>query len=100
MWDIGLQQYDMQYFIQLKGVPESLRPINFPGLPAHLKIKRTRKHQIERAKFMDHTGYEWSQWWPKRHGPRQLQVITTPSTRLLENQRGENNEPTTEISGV
>lgn len=26
-------------------------------------IKRTRKRQIERAKFMDHTGYEWSQWW-------------------------------------
>ena len=28
-------------------------------------IKRTRKRQIERAKFMDHTGYEWSQWWRK-----------------------------------
>ena len=28
-------------------------------------IKRARKHQIERAKFMDHTGYEWSQWWHK-----------------------------------
>lgn len=28
-------------------------------------IKRTRKRQIERAKFMDHTGYEWSQWWHK-----------------------------------
>ena len=25
-------------------------------------IRRTRKRQIERAKFMDHTGYEWSQW--------------------------------------
>lgn len=63
-------------------------------------IKRTRKRQIERAKFMDHTGYEWSQWWPKRHGPRQLQVITTLSTRLLGNQRGENDELTAEISGV
>lgn len=28
-------------------------------------IKRTRKRQIERAKFMDHTGYEWSQRWHK-----------------------------------
>lgn len=28
-------------------------------------IKRTRKRQIERAEFMDHTGYEWSQWWEK-----------------------------------
>lgn len=28
-------------------------------------IKRTRKRQIERAEFMDHTGYEWSQWWHK-----------------------------------
>lgn len=28
-------------------------------------IKRTRKRQIERAAFMDHTGYEWSQWWHK-----------------------------------
>ena len=28
-------------------------------------IKRTRKRQIERAKFMDHTGYEWSQYWHK-----------------------------------
>lgn len=28
-------------------------------------IKRTRKRQIERAKFMNHTGYEWSQWWHK-----------------------------------
>lgn len=28
-------------------------------------IKRTRKRQIERAKLMDHTGYEWSQWWHK-----------------------------------
>ena len=28
-------------------------------------IKRTRKRQIERAKLMDHTGYEWSQWWYK-----------------------------------
>ncbi|MDM8265645.1 hypothetical protein QUW44_00450 [Limosilactobacillus pontis] len=28
-------------------------------------IKRTRKCQIERAKFMNHTGYEWSQYWHK-----------------------------------
>lgn len=26
-------------------------------------IKRTRKRGIEKAKFMDHTSYEWSQWW-------------------------------------
>ncbi len=28
-------------------------------------IKRTRKRGIEKAKFMDHIGYEWSQWWKK-----------------------------------
>ena len=28
-------------------------------------IKRARKRQIQRAAFMDHTGYEWSQWWRK-----------------------------------
>lgn len=28
-------------------------------------IKRTRKRGIEEAKFMDHTSYEWSQWWKK-----------------------------------
>lgn len=28
-------------------------------------IKRTRKRQIRRAALMDHTGYEWSQWWHK-----------------------------------
>lgn len=63
-------KYDMQYYIGLRNVPGSLRPLNFPGPPAHLKIKRTRKRQIERAKLMmiqrDHTCYEWSQWWPKK----------------------------------
>ena len=29
-------------------------------------IKRTRKRAIQRAAFMDHTGYEWSQWWHKK----------------------------------
>ena len=29
-------------------------------------IKRTRKRRIEKAKFMDHTSYEWSQWWKKK----------------------------------
>lgn len=28
-------------------------------------IKRTRKRLSRRAALMDHTGYEWSQWWPK-----------------------------------
>lgn len=28
-------------------------------------IKRTRKRRIEKAKLMDHTSYEWSQWWKK-----------------------------------
>lgn len=28
-------------------------------------IKRTIKRQIQRVAFMDHTGYEWSQWWRK-----------------------------------
>ena len=27
------------------------------------QIKRTRKRQIQKAKFMDHGSYEWSQWW-------------------------------------
>lgn len=29
-------------------------------------IKRTRKRGIQRAKFMDHTSYEYSQWWKKK----------------------------------
>lgn len=33
-------------------------------------IKRTRKRQIAKARWMmaeyDHTCYEWSQWWPTR----------------------------------
>lgn len=29
-------------------------------------IKRTRKRGIEKAKFMDHTSYKWSQWWKRR----------------------------------
>lgn len=28
-------------------------------------IKRTYKRQLERAKFMDHTSYQWAQWWHK-----------------------------------
>ena len=28
-------------------------------------IKRTRKRGIEKAKFMDRTSYEYSQWWKK-----------------------------------
>lgn len=31
-------------------------------------IKRTRKRQIQKAKFMDHGSYEWSQYWHKRYG--------------------------------
>lgn len=34
-------------------------------LHGYKPIKRTRKRQLRRAKFMDHTSYEWSQWWPK-----------------------------------
>lgn len=30
-----------------------------------MKSRPIRKRQIERAKLMDHTGYEWSQWWHK-----------------------------------
>lgn len=57
---------DMQYYIMLRDVPESSRPINFPGPPAHIVIERKRRRAIQRAAFMDHTGYEWSQWWHKR----------------------------------
>lgn len=28
-------------------------------------IKRTRKRLRHKAAMMDHTSYEWSQWWPK-----------------------------------
>lgn len=52
---------NMQYFIQIKGVPESFRPINFPGPPAHLVIIRTRKRQLQRARFMDKGSYEHTQ---------------------------------------
>ena len=31
-------------------------------------IKRTRKRQIQKAKFMDHGSYECSQYWHKRYG--------------------------------
>ena len=31
-------------------------------------IKRTRKRGLEKAKFMDHTSYDWSQWWKKSKG--------------------------------
>ena len=31
-------------------------------------IKRTRKRVIEKAKLMDHGGYEWSQHWRKQYG--------------------------------
>lgn len=56
-------------YAAIKDNPDSLTPLNFPGPLAHLKIRRTRKRQIERAKWMmiqhDHTCYEWSQYWPK-----------------------------------
>ena len=38
-------------------------------------IKRTRKRQIRRAAFMDHTGYEWSQWWHKKARSRRQRVF-------------------------
>lgn len=31
-------------------------------------IKRTRKRQIQKAKFMDHGSYEWSQYGRKSYG--------------------------------
>ena len=31
-------------------------------------IKRTRKRQIQKVKFMDHGSYEWSQYWRKPYG--------------------------------
>lgn len=43
-----------------------LHPIVFSGPKAHIVIKRTRKRGIEKAKFMDHASYEWSQWWKKK----------------------------------
>ncbi|MDY5628869.1 hypothetical protein [Limosilactobacillus coleohominis] len=36
--------------------------------PVKCGIKRTRKRQIQKAKFMDHGSYEWSQWWRKPYG--------------------------------
>ena len=36
---------------------------NFWGYGIPSGIKRTRKRQIQKAKFMDHGSYEWSQWW-------------------------------------
>lgn len=40
--------------------------IKHKGIPSG--IKRTRKRQIAKAKFMDHGSYEWSQYWHKRYG--------------------------------
>lgn len=36
------------------------------GIPSG--IKRTRKRQIRIAKLMDHSSYEWSQYWRKPYG--------------------------------
>lgn len=75
----------------VKGLPQCIpstyecsleiqRSKEFKGLIAMLlgyarpsSIKRTRKRQLRRAKYFDHTSYEWSQWWhtparkPRRH---------------------------------
>lgn len=31
-------------------------------------IKRTRKRQIQKARFMDKSSYEYSQYWRKQYG--------------------------------
>lgn len=56
--------YDIQYWASVNGGP--YQPLNFPGPKTHIVIKRTRKRAIRRAAFMDHTGYEWSQWWHRK----------------------------------
>lgn len=54
------------------GKLKALKAVAF-GYARPSGIKRTRKRLAYRAAMMDHTSYEWSQWWskqvrkPKRH---------------------------------
>ena len=41
---------------------------NFWGYGIPSDICRKRKRQIQKAKFMDHGSYEWSQYWRKPYG--------------------------------
>ncbi len=54
-WHNGF--HDVQCFIQLRGVPESRRPINFPGPRTHLVIVRTRRRLLCKARAL-HKG-DW-----------------------------------------
>ena len=67
----GLLQYKPVTFdIQLNslGSPKSQKDFKafLLGYARVSGIKRIRKRGIEKAKFMDHTSYEWSQWWNKK----------------------------------
>lgn len=70
-YDKGMLQYRDNRYIELelyyRKNPKALkdaRALLF-GRARPSTIKRTRKRGIEKAKFMDHTSYEWSQWWKK-----------------------------------
>lgn len=58
-WHNGF--HDVQYFIQLRGVPESRRPINFPGPRTHLVIVRTRRRLLRKTRYLDKGSYEHTQ---------------------------------------
>lgn len=65
----GLLQYKPSTFFQLyiRRHPRKQKEVRavLLGYVRPSTIKRTRKRGIEKAKFMDHTSYEWSQWWKK-----------------------------------
>ena len=71
-----IKQVDDQVMIELEAKlpPKLLKDIRASalGYARPSSVCRKRKRQIERAHWMmvqhDHTGYEWSQWWPKRYG--------------------------------
>ena len=54
-----------QIELEIKMTPKLRKDLHaaFNGYERLSGIKRTRKRQIQKAKFMDHGSYEWSQWW-------------------------------------
>ena len=55
--------YQIETYIYLTPQLEKQLHAAWYGYARPSGIKRTRKRQIPKAKFMDHGSYEWSQWW-------------------------------------
>ena len=66
----GLQYENPQYIeaeLYIRRQPRKQKEVRaiLLGYSRPSTIKRIRKRGIEKAKLMDHTSYEWSQWWKK-----------------------------------